>query len=71
MVNRLRLILGDQLNEAHSWFSEKDDQTLYVIAELHEEATYVGIMFRKSVPFSWPCRPLLNHLKPMVTKYFI
>ena len=30
----LRLILGDQLNASHSWFSDKDDDTLYVIAEL-------------------------------------
>ncbi|WP_394203004.1 cryptochrome/photolyase family protein [Shewanella waksmanii] len=38
--NRLRLILGDQLNPAHSWFSDKCDSTLYLIAELHQEATY-------------------------------
>ncbi len=37
----LRLILGDQLNAAHSWFSQKDDKVLYVIAELHQEQHYV------------------------------
>ncbi|MBO6657543.1 MAG: cryptochrome/photolyase family protein [Pseudomonadales bacterium] len=51
MVNRLRVILGDQLNEAHSWFSDKDEQTLYVIAELHEEATYVTHHVQKICAF--------------------
>lgn len=37
----LRLILGDQLNAAHSWYTEKKPSTLYVIAELHQEASYV------------------------------
>lgn len=39
--SRLRLILGDQLNARHSWFKEQDANTLYVIAELHQEAQYV------------------------------
>lgn len=38
---RLRLILGDQLNARHSWFQEKDPDTLYVIAELRQETDYV------------------------------
>jgi deoxyribodipyrimidine photolyase-related protein len=37
----LRLILGDQLNASHSWFSQIQPDTLYVIAELKQEATYV------------------------------
>ncbi|GAB1620654.1 cryptochrome/photolyase family protein [Agarivorans albus] len=36
----LRLILGDQLNASHSWFKQQDEQTLYLIAELHQEACY-------------------------------
>ena len=36
----LRIILGDQLNSAHSWFKTRDDGVLYLIAELHSEATY-------------------------------
>ena len=39
--SRLRLILGDQLNTNHSWYRQKDDDTLYVIAELLQEASYV------------------------------
>ncbi|GAA0780097.1 MULTISPECIES: cryptochrome/photolyase family protein [Pseudomonadati] len=39
-ATRLRLVLGDQLNASHSWFREKHQGTLYVIAELHQEASY-------------------------------
>ncbi|HAB91614.1 MAG TPA: cryptochrome/photolyase family protein, partial [Pseudomonas sp.] len=38
---RLRLILGDQLNASHSWFKDKDPDTLYLIAELQQETNYV------------------------------
>ena len=38
---RLRLILGDQLNASHSWFQDKDPDTLYLIAELRQETDYV------------------------------
>ncbi|MCL1039554.1 cryptochrome/photolyase family protein [Shewanella submarina] len=37
----LRLILGDQLNAAHSWYQHRDDNCLYLIAELHQETHYV------------------------------
>lgn len=37
----LRLILGDQLNASHSWFKDKDPDTLYLIAELRQETDYV------------------------------
>ncbi len=37
----LRLILGDQLNEQHNWFSKVDDNVLYVIMELQQEQDYV------------------------------
>ena len=40
-VKAVCLILGDQLNHSHSWFHETKRDTLYVIAELREEATYV------------------------------
>lgn len=37
----LRLILGDQLNAEHSWYRNKDNTVLYLIAELPEETQYV------------------------------
>lgn len=39
--SRLRLILGDQLNAGHSWFTEQSSDTLYLIAELAQETNYV------------------------------
>lgn len=40
-VTKLRLILGDQLNAHHSWYQEHHSDTVYLIAELHQEASYV------------------------------
>ena len=37
----LRLILGDQLNVQHRWFSEIDDATIYVLMEVRQETDYV------------------------------
>lgn len=47
----LRLILGDQLNAKHSWFQTKEDDTLYVLAELHQEAEYVPHHIQKVCAF--------------------
>ena len=33
-MKKLRLILGDQLNHHHSWYQEKDENTLYVMMEM-------------------------------------
>ena len=37
----LRLILGDQLNERHSWFATCRDDVLYVMMEIRQETDYV------------------------------
>ena len=37
----LRLVLGDQLNASHSWYREKNESVLYVLAELKQETNYV------------------------------
>jgi deoxyribodipyrimidine photolyase-related protein len=37
----LRLILGDQLNPQHSWFTAVDDSVVYVLMELRQETDYV------------------------------
>ncbi|KKD00247.1 cryptochrome/photolyase family protein [Photobacterium halotolerans] len=47
----LRLILGDQLNAKHAWFQLKDDSTIYLIAELHQEATYTKHHVQKICAF--------------------
>ncbi|WP_100636848.1 cryptochrome/photolyase family protein [Marinomonas sp. ef1] len=47
----LRIILGDQLNAAHSWFKAQDQGVLYLIAELYPEATYVKHHIQKLCAF--------------------
>jgi deoxyribodipyrimidine photolyase-related protein len=47
----IRLILGDQLNADHSWFKSKDQNVLYVVAELHQEQEYVKHHVQKICAF--------------------
>lgn len=37
----LRLILGDQLNPSHSWFSQRRDDVVYLLIEMRQEIDYV------------------------------
>ena len=37
----LRLILGDQLNAQHRWFTDVDAATIYVLMEVRQETDYV------------------------------
>ncbi|WP_372743298.1 cryptochrome/photolyase family protein [Neptunomonas sp.] len=50
-AKHLRLILGDQLNPSHSWFECVDPDVIYVIAELHQEATYTKHHIQKITAF--------------------
>lgn len=47
----LRLVLGDQLNEQHSWFQDNDPDVLYLLAELHQETGYVQHHIQKICAF--------------------
>ena len=48
----LRLLLGDQLNDAHSWFQEQDQSNyLYVMMEVQSETNYVKQHQQKIVAF--------------------
>lgn len=38
---QLRLVLGDQLNPLHSWFSEVRHDVVYVLMEIRQETDYV------------------------------
>ena len=40
-MTTLRLILGDQLNPEHGWFSAPDDNVVYVLMEVRQETDYV------------------------------
>ena len=50
-AKHLRLILGDQLNPMHSWFEQIDEDVIYVIAELHQEARYTKHHIQKIMAF--------------------
>jgi len=50
-THTLRLILGDQLNAKHSWFREKDEGVVYLIAELRQETNYVRHHIQKLCAF--------------------
>lgn len=50
-IKTLRLILGDQLNEQHSWFQEKSDNIIYVLMEVEDEASYVKHHIQKVLAF--------------------
>ena len=40
-AHTLRLVLGDQLHPGHSWFSQVDEQVVYVLMEVRQETDYV------------------------------
>lgn len=50
-MKKLRLILGDQLNSKHSWFQEKDNNTIYCLFEMRQETDYVTHHIQKVVGF--------------------
>ncbi len=60
---RLRLILGDQLNAQHSWYEEKDEDTLYIMMECRSETDYVRHHIQKVVGFFLAMRHFAEALK--------
>ena len=36
-MKTIRLILGDQLNQNHSWFNTIDNDVVYLMAEMRQE----------------------------------
>ena len=51
MSKTLRLILGDQLNSNHSWFSKVDSSVIYVMMEVRTETDYAKHHIQKVVGF--------------------
>jgi deoxyribodipyrimidine photolyase-related protein len=47
----LRLLLGDQLNENHSWFKHPDKAVTYVLMEIRQETDYVRHHIQKVAAF--------------------
>jgi len=59
----LRLILGDQLNSNHSWFQTVNPRVTYLMAEVHEEATYAKHHIQKISGFFLAMRTFATQLK--------
>jgi deoxyribodipyrimidine photolyase-related protein len=51
MKTTLRLLLGDQLNIQHHWFSEPKNSATYLMMEVKDEASYVTHHIQKVVAF--------------------
>ena len=49
MSKTLRLILGDQLNSNHSWYTTVDDSVTYVLMEIRSETDYAQHHIQKVV----------------------
>jgi len=48
---KLRLLLGDQLNENHSWFAQIDPDVTYIMMEIEQETSYVTHHIQKIAGF--------------------
>lgn len=62
-MQKLRLILGDQLNIEHSWFQECDKDTIYLLAEMRQETDYVKHHIQKVVAFFMSMRNFYTAVK--------
>lgn len=62
-MKTLRLILGDQLNQQHSWFKEKDANITYVMMEMRQETDYVVHHIQKITAFFAAMRLFRNFLE--------
>ncbi|GMQ30189.1 cryptochrome/photolyase family protein [Algoriphagus confluentis] len=63
MSKTLRLILGDQLNSKHSWFSKTDSSVTYLMMEVKQETDYVRHHIQKVVAFFLAMRTFADQLK--------
>lgn len=58
----LRLILGDQLNQKHSWFDSVDEDVTYLMAEMRQETDYVKHHIQKVTAFILAMRTFKEEL---------
>ncbi|WP_293776379.1 cryptochrome/photolyase family protein [uncultured Oxalicibacterium sp.] len=58
-----RLILGDQLNPEHSWFSETRDDVIYLMMEVRQETDYVLHHAQKIIAIFAGMRDFARHLE--------
>ena len=63
MAHTLRLILGDQLNSQHSWFTSTDPDVSYLMMEMRQETDYVNHHIQKVVGFFLAMRHFAKELQ--------
>ena len=63
MYQTARLLLGDQLNEQHSWFQQTDDTVLYLMFETWSETTYCEHHIQKIAGFFLAMRAFAQRLR--------
>ena len=61
-MKTVRLILGDQLNQNHSWFNEVNDNFIYLMAEMRQETDYVKHHIQKVIAFFLAMRNFKDEL---------
>jgi deoxyribodipyrimidine photolyase-related protein len=61
----LRLILGDQLDELHSWFKSPDRDVTYVMMEIRQETDYVKHHIQKVAAFFTAMRAFSARLREL------
>ncbi|MFS4416278.1 cryptochrome/photolyase family protein [Maribacter sp. 2307ULW6-5] len=62
-MKTLRLVLGDQLNQQHSWFNKVDDNAVYLMAEMRQETDYVKHHIQKVTAFFLAMRSFKDDLE--------
>ncbi len=70
MAKTLRLILGDQLNYQHSWFSRVDDEVIYAMMEILPETEYVTHHIQKVVGFFAAMRQFCERMQQHGHRFF-
>ena len=63
MAHTLRLILGDQLNSQHSWFTQTDPDVTYLMLEMRQETDYVTHHVQKVIGFFLSMRQFAQELQ--------
>lgn len=62
-AHTLRLLLGDQLNQQHSWFQQVNAQVVYVLMEVRQETDYVLHHAQKILAIFAAMRDLARQLR--------
>ncbi len=64
-MGTLRPLLGDQLNENHSWFGQVNPEVTYLLMEVREEASYVRHHIQKVVAIFLAMRAFAERLEEL------